>query len=89
MLHQCRVLTTWMISSQVCGVSCASLHGDKPQRMRSQVLEDFQNGSYQVLVSTSVLGRGIDLLNVVMVCIILLHIFPHHIFHLNNVLIYL
>ena len=45
--------------------------------MRTQILEDFQNGSYQVLVSTSILGRGIDLLNVVMVCVILLHTFAH------------
>ena len=34
--------------------------------MRTQILQDFQNGSYEALVSTSVLGRGIDLLNVLM-----------------------
>ena len=60
------IITTLL---QVCGVSCASLHSDKPQQMRTQILQDFQNGSYQALVSTSILGRGIDLLNVVMVII--------------------
>eukprot|EP00794_Sanderia_malayensis_P009983 gene9983-11005_t len=54
-------------TSKVCGVSCASLHGDKVQSERTRILDEFLNGSYDVLVSTSLLGRGIDLLNVKMV----------------------
>ncbi|XP_030832306.1 probable ATP-dependent RNA helicase DDX59 [Strongylocentrotus purpuratus] len=50
-----------------CGVAVASLHGDKPQIQRNGILQRFRDGAYDVLVSTAVLGRGIDLPGVKMV----------------------
>ncbi|XP_071507115.1 probable ATP-dependent RNA helicase DDX59, partial [Diadema antillarum] len=50
-----------------CGLTVASIHGDKPQRERMEVLQHFKDKAYQVLVSTGVIGRGIDLPGVQMV----------------------
>ena len=38
-----------------------ALHGEMEQKIRIRILEDFKDGKYSVLVSTGVLGRGIDL----------------------------
>ena len=43
---------------------CESIHSDKSQPERSKILQDFLAGAYDILVSTNVMGRGIDLLNV-------------------------
>ena len=51
-------------------MTCRSIHGDKRQVERKMILDDFLNGCFEVLVATSLLGRGIDLLNVKMVSII-------------------
>lgn len=40
--------------------SAASLHGGKAQDMREQSLNDFKQGSIDILVATDVAGRGID-----------------------------
>lgn len=47
-----------------CGVPAASIHADKSQLDRLQVLESFVNQTVLVLVSTSVLSRGMDLLHI-------------------------
>jgi len=49
---------------KVCNLHCLSMHGDKSQSERSQVLESFLAGECPVLVCTALLGRGIDLPNV-------------------------
>ena len=38
----------------------AGIHGDKSQRQRDQVLQDFRRGRIQVLVATDVASRGLD-----------------------------
>eukprot|EP00117_Sycon_ciliatum_P008327 scpid77043/ scgid11078/ DEAD-box ATP-dependent RNA helicase 53 len=43
-----------------CGISCCSLHGDKSQDQRTRVFRDFKNGRFEVLVSTDVAARGLD-----------------------------
>lgn len=40
------------------------LHGGKIQETREASLEGFKDGTYQVLVATDVVGRGIDIPNV-------------------------
>mmetsp|Transcript_18864 Transcript_18864/g.30961 ORF Transcript_18864/g.30961 Transcript_18864/m.30961 type:complete len:596 (-) Transcript_18864:746-2533(-) len=42
------------------GWSCASLHGDKSQSERDQVLRDFKGGKRNILVATDVAARGLD-----------------------------
>lgn len=42
------------------GLSIRCLHGDMVQSMRNKVMNDFKNGSFEVLVSTDVAARGID-----------------------------
>jgi len=49
------------------GISAVSVHGDKSQTERSDILKSFIQGTYPVIVSTAVLGRGLDLLRVDMV----------------------
>lgn len=50
--------------SKSCGVPAASIHAGKSQLDRLKVLESFVNQTILVLVSTSVLSRGMDLLHV-------------------------
>lgn len=45
-------------------ISCESIHSDKMQTERTRIMQDFLAGAYDILVSTNVMGRGIDLLNV-------------------------
>lgn len=47
-----------------CGLRAMSIHADKSQQDRLQILESFVNQTKLVLVSTNVLSRGIDLLHV-------------------------
>lgn len=42
------------------GFSCGTLHGDKSQALRSEVMEKFRQGRYDVLVATDVAARGLD-----------------------------
>ena len=41
-------------------VSSTKIHGDRTQGQRTQALEGFKKGRYQVLVATDVAARGID-----------------------------
>ena len=43
------------------GLSCAALHGDKEQALRSQTLALFNTKQLNILVATDVLARGIDI----------------------------
>ncbi|CAM9670837.1 unnamed protein product [Lampetra planeri] len=48
----------------VMGLKSAAMHADKPQTERTSVLQGLLAGEYEVVVSTGVLGRGLDLVNV-------------------------
>ncbi|CAI5722686.1 unnamed protein product [Peronospora effusa] len=50
--------------SKRCGIGAAAIHADKAQQERLRLLEAFVNLEIPVLVSTNVLSRGMDLLNV-------------------------
>lgn len=41
--------------------SCAAIHGDKDQRERERVLNDFRNGRVSTLIATDVAARGLDI----------------------------
>jgi len=43
------------------GIAATVIHGGKIQEQREQNLEGFKNGTYDVLVATDVVGRGIDI----------------------------
>ncbi|KAF8519569.1 ATP-dependent RNA helicase DBP5 [Gautieria morchelliformis] len=49
------------------GHHVTSLHGAKDARERDQVIDDFRDGKSKVLITTNVLARGIDILQVNMV----------------------
>ena len=42
------------------GVAAARIHGDRTQAQRTQAMDGFKSGNYQVLVATDVAARGID-----------------------------
>lgn len=43
------------------GYTALSIHGNKEQRERDQILRDFKNGQVQILVATDVAQRGLDI----------------------------
>ncbi|MGV3558869.1 DEAD/DEAH box helicase [Larkinella arboricola] len=45
-------------------ISSQTIHGDKEQKDRLQVLNQFRDGSVKVLIATDVSARGIDIANV-------------------------
>ena len=53
----------------MCDIPTIALHGEMLQERRSAILKGFLDGRYQVIVSTGVLARGLDLNNVKQVCI--------------------
>jgi len=46
------------------GVEVKSIHGDKLQEERNVILREFLEEKFPILISTGLLGRGMDLLNV-------------------------
>ncbi len=56
--QQCRDLVAVL---QAQGIVAMELHGDLEQRERDQVLVQFANRSYSVLVATDVAARGLDI----------------------------
>uniref|UniRef100_A0A452EM52 Probable ATP-dependent RNA helicase DDX59 n=1 Tax=Capra hircus TaxID=9925 RepID=A0A452EM52_CAPHI len=52
---------------KVTGLQSASVHSDKTQTERKSTLEGLLEGDYDVVVSTGVLGRGLDLVSVKLV----------------------
>ncbi len=43
------------------GITATEIHGDKNQMQRTQALNDFKEGTAQVLVATDVAARGLDI----------------------------
>jgi superfamily II DNA/RNA helicase len=43
------------------GINAESIHGDKPQRVRTKILNRFRAHSIRVLVATDVAARGLDI----------------------------
>lgn len=41
--------------------NCGELHGDLSQAKREQVMKEFRNGKYQLLIATDVAARGLDI----------------------------
>ena len=46
------------------GIHSETIHGDKDQKERLQVLNDFKSGKNHILIATDVSARGIDIPNV-------------------------
>jgi ATP-dependent RNA helicase DDX19/DBP5 len=46
------------------GHKVVSLHGQQTPEERDRVMDDFKNGKSKVLISTNVIARGIDVLQV-------------------------
>ena len=49
---------------QRVGFTCQTIHGEKDQHVRSQVMNQFKEGDNKVLIATDVSSRGIDIPNV-------------------------
>uniref|UniRef100_A0A5F8GT65 RNA helicase n=1 Tax=Monodelphis domestica TaxID=13616 RepID=A0A5F8GT65_MONDO len=52
---------------KITGLRSISMHSDKSQMERTSILQGLFQGEYEVVVSTGVLGRGLDLINVTLV----------------------
>ncbi|KAM9324546.1 putative ATP-dependent RNA helicase DDX59 [Gastrophryne carolinensis] len=52
---------------KITELECVSIHSDKSQIERMKILQGLLKGEYDVVVSTGVLGRGLDLVNVKLV----------------------
>ncbi|XP_068096185.1 probable ATP-dependent RNA helicase DDX59 [Hyperolius riggenbachi] len=52
---------------KVTGLESVAIHSDKNQIERTKILKGLLQGEYDVVVSTGVLGRGLDLVNVKLV----------------------
>ena len=46
------------------GIACQTMHGDKNQDDRLQVMTDYKNGVFKVLIATDISARGVDIANV-------------------------
>jgi ATP-dependent RNA helicase RhlE len=46
------------------GFTCQTIHGEKDQDDRTEVMENFKNGTNKILIATDVSSRGIDIPNV-------------------------
>ena len=55
--HRADRLSKFLASQRV---SVERIHGNRSQAQRTQALEGFKNGRYQVLVATDIAARGID-----------------------------
>ncbi|KGL78294.1 putative ATP-dependent RNA helicase DDX59 [Tinamus guttatus] len=52
---------------KITGLQCVSMHSEKSQVERTEILQGLLQKTYEVIVSTGVLGRGLDLVNVKLV----------------------
>ncbi|TSW35251.1 putative ATP-dependent RNA helicase DDX59 [Bagarius yarrelli] len=53
--------------NKVLGLNTVAIHSEKTQRERNRILKGLLEGQFEVVVSTGVLGRGLDLVNVKLV----------------------
>uniref|UniRef100_UPI003AAEF57F probable ATP-dependent RNA helicase DDX59 n=1 Tax=Centroberyx gerrardi TaxID=166262 RepID=UPI003AAEF57F len=53
--------------AKVTGLDTVAIHSDKSQWERNRILRGLLEGDFEVVVSTGVLGRGLDLVNVKLV----------------------
>ncbi|XP_063056911.1 probable ATP-dependent RNA helicase DDX59 isoform X1 [Engraulis encrasicolus] len=52
---------------KIMGLKTVAIHSDKSQHERNKILKGLLDGDYEVVISTGVLGRGLDLVNVKLV----------------------
>ncbi|KAM4861304.1 putative ATP-dependent RNA helicase DDX59 isoform 2-T5 [Thomomys bottae] len=52
---------------KITGLKSTSIHSEKPQVERKNILKGLLDGDYEVVVSSGVLGRGLDLVSVKLV----------------------
>ncbi|KAM4021619.1 putative ATP-dependent RNA helicase DDX59 [Anomaloglossus baeobatrachus] len=52
---------------KITELECVAIHSEKSQAERTKILQGLLEGQYDVVVSTGVLGRGLDLLHVKLV----------------------
>ncbi|NXX88775.1 DDX59 helicase, partial [Centropus bengalensis] len=52
---------------KITGLQCTAMHSEKSQVERTDILQGLLQDKYEVIVSTGVLGRGLDLVNVKLV----------------------
>ncbi|OXB84166.1 UNVERIFIED_CONTAM: hypothetical protein H355_007049 [Colinus virginianus] len=52
---------------KITGLQCTSMHSEKSQVERTAIFQGLLQDKYEVIVSTGVLGRGLDLVNVKLV----------------------
>lgn len=45
-------------------IECSTIHGDKDQRERTKVMEQYKSGIFKILIATDITARGIDIPNV-------------------------
>ncbi|GAA6232910.1 probable ATP-dependent RNA helicase DDX59 [Lates japonicus] len=50
--------------AKVTGLNTVAIHSDKSQWERNRILRGLLDGEFEVVISTGVLGRGLDLVNV-------------------------
>uniref|UniRef100_UPI0037E954BF probable ATP-dependent RNA helicase DDX59 n=1 Tax=Semicossyphus pulcher TaxID=241346 RepID=UPI0037E954BF len=50
--------------AKVTGLNTVAIHSDKTQWERNRILRGLLDGDFEVVISTGVLGRGLDLVNV-------------------------
>nr|XP_061791222.1 probable ATP-dependent RNA helicase DDX59 [Nerophis lumbriciformis] len=53
--------------AKVTGLNTVAIHSDKSQMERNRILKGLLDGNFEVVISTGVLGRGLDLANVKLV----------------------
>ena len=53
-----------LLAMQRVGISAMTIHGDKDQQARSEVLNQFKTGENKLLIATDVSARGIDVASV-------------------------
>lgn len=67
------------------GWPALAIHGDKDQRERDWVLNEFREGRSPIMVATDVAARGIGMLNFFELFFLLLTFFPRCAFFLSNI----